>query len=147
MFSGRRAVERVDGFLGGGGRGVGGFRVAVAKRGGVARGLRGPEIAGGVFVEGFERGGLVDVLAGGQDGGAEIDLVLCGHPVFVAGIDGLPDGKEAIDVDVMEPEDRIKSCVIDLPMIVSTIDIEIKPQKWWKPTMAMCPPLPTRPWI
>ena len=66
-------------------------------------------------MEGFERGGLVDVLAGGKHSGAEVDLVLCRHPVFIAGIDGLPDGKEAIDVDVMKPKDRIKSCIIDLP--------------------------------
>ena len=64
MFSRCGAVEGVDGFLGGGGRGVGGFGVGVAEGGCVARGLRGPEIAGGVFVEGFERSGLVDVLAG-----------------------------------------------------------------------------------
>ena len=114
VFPGCGAIERVDGFLGRGRGGIAGFRVAVAKRGGIARGLRGPEIAGRVFVEGFERGGLIHVLAGGEHGGAEIDFVFGGHPVFVAGVDGLPDGEEAIDVDVMEPEDRIESCVVDL---------------------------------
>ena len=57
---------------------------------------------------------MVDVLAAGKYSGAEFDLVLCRHPVFITGIDSLPDRKEAIDVCVMKPKNGIKSRVIDL---------------------------------
>lgn len=64
-FSRGWTVEGVDGALGGGGGGVvGGFGVDVAELGGGARGFGGPEGAGGVSVEGFQRSVFIDVLTG-----------------------------------------------------------------------------------
>ena len=106
LFAGRGAVEFVHGGFGGrDGRAVG-FRVGVAESGRVADGGRGPEVAGRVFVERGERRVGVDVLAGFEDCGAVLDLVLRGHPVV--GVDGLPDGEEPVDVGMMEPENGVE---------------------------------------
>ena len=110
-FAGGGAVELVDGRFGRGRGPAAGFRVIIAEGGGVAGGLGGPEGAGGVFVEGFEGSSLVDGLAGFEDCGAVFDF-LWGHPIV--GVDGLPDGEEAVDVSVMQPENRVEGGVVDL---------------------------------
>ena len=55
---------------------------------------------------------MVDVLVLSQDGGAGADFVSGGHPVV--GVDGLPDCEEAVDVDMVEPEDGVEGRVVDL---------------------------------
>ncbi len=111
VLAGRRAVECVHSCLGGGGGSVAGFWVVVAEGGGVAGGIRGPEVAVAVFAERFERGVLVDCLAGLENCVAEVDR-LAVHPAI--GVDGLPDGEEAVNVGVVQPKDRVKGRVVDL---------------------------------
>ena len=112
-FPGGGTVEGVDGSLGRRGGGVvGGFGIDVAELCSVAGGFGGPEGAGSVSVEGLQLRVFIDVLPGGEDGGAKFQLVLGGHP-FV-GVDSLPDGEKAVDVVVMKPEYRVECCIVNL---------------------------------
>lgn len=111
VLAGRRAVECVHSCLGGGGGSVAGFGVVVAEGGGVAGGVRGPEVAVAIFAERFERGVLVDCLAGLENYVAEVDR-LAVHPAV--GVDGLPDGEEAVNVGVVQPKDGVEGRVVNL---------------------------------
>lgn len=111
FFAGRGAVEFVHGYPGGGGGSAAGFRIVVAEGGGVAGGLGGPEVAGGIAAERFERGIFVDFLAGYENSGAVLDR-LAVHPAI--GVDGLPDGEEAVNVGVVQPKDGVESRIVDL---------------------------------
>lgn len=111
VLAGRRAVECVHGCLGGGGGPVAGFWVVVAEGGGVAGGIRGPEVAAAVLAERFERGVLVDCLTGLENCVAEVDR-LAVHPAV--GVDGLPDGEEAVNVGVVQPKDGVERRVVNL---------------------------------
>ena len=82
-----------------------GLGVGVSEEGGGVFDLvRGPELGGGGVPEGDQRGrAVLDCLRGGGEGGE--GGWTGGHEG--GGVEVLPDGPEAVDVDVVHPEERV----------------------------------------
>ena len=95
------------------------FRVGVSERASRSRSRGRIERAVVVGVEGRQR--RVDVFDLSRSVGEGAVAVGLGRGVGVR-VDGLPDGEEAVDVGVMEPEDGVEACVGDVAHVSSVSD-------------------------
>ena len=107
------AVEIIDCFFNCRGVPTLGFRVIVAKGCGFPCGSRGPEGSFGISMEWGEMGVRIDGVSRSDDGSPVQVFVGCDETVWV---DSLPDGEKTIGVGVVQPENRIKSRIIDLQL-------------------------------
>ncbi len=117
---GGAAVEAVDGGSDGVAVGVaGGLNVVVAQDGGLADRGRGPEAAVDVAAErGQRRVDIEDSAGAGGEGAGPLSL---GLDIAVR-VEDLKHGQEAVDVGVVEPEERVHGGVVDEAHVAAATD-------------------------